>query len=64
MVTHDLGEAISLSDKIIVLSKRPAIVKKVHEIIYKDKKTPIENRKTEEFNCYYEKIWKDLDINV
>ena len=32
MVTHDISEAISMSDKIIVLSKRPASVKSVHEI--------------------------------
>lgn len=64
MVTHDLGEAISISDRIVVLSKRPSIVKVIHNIEYKNRKMPIENRKTEEFNCYYEKIWKDLDINV
>lgn len=61
---QNLSEAISLSDKVIVLSKRPAVVKKIHEIIYKEKKLPVDNRNTSEFNSYYEKIWKDLDINV
>jgi len=64
MVTHDLGEAISLSDKIIVLSKRPSRIKKIYDIIYENKKTPIENRKTKEFDNYYNDIWKVLDINV
>lgn len=64
MVTHDLAEAISLADKIIVLSKRPAIIKSVYNIDLTNKSTPILNRKAKEFPIYYEKIWKDLDINV
>ena len=32
MITHDIAEAISLSDRIIVLSKRPAVVKKIYNI--------------------------------
>ena len=64
MVTHDLAEAISLADKIIVLSKRPAIIKSVYNIDLTNKSTPILNRKAKEFPIYYEKIWKDLDIHV
>ena len=64
MVTHDLGEAISMSDKIIVLTKRPSKVKRIHKIYYSNKKTPMENRDTEEFKNYYNEIWKELDINV
>ena len=64
MVTHDLGEAISLSDKIIVLSKRPAKVKKIYNINYSDRKSPTENRNSIEFFNYYNEIWKELDINV
>lgn len=64
MVTHDLGEAISMSDRIIVLSKRPSIVKKIYDIKYKNKKTPMENRKEKEFEIYYNDIWKEIDINV
>lgn len=64
MVTHDLAEAISTSDKVIVLSKRPSIVKHIYDIKYEKKKTPLENRKTEEFENYYNEIWKELDISV
>jgi NitT/TauT family transport system ATP-binding protein len=64
IVTHDLAEAISMSDKIYVLSKRPCTVKKIYEIKLNDKKDPINNRKDEKFCWYYDKIWKDLDINV
>ena len=61
MITHDIAEAISLSNKIIVLSKRPSIVKKTYNIIMKNKSTPINNRKCKEFSDYYDKIWRDLD---
>ena len=61
MITHDIAEAISLSDKIIVLSKRPSIVKKIYDIKMENKSTPINNRKCKEFGDYYDKIWRDLD---
>lgn len=61
MITHDIAEAISLSDKIIVLSKRPSIVKKIYDIKMENKSTPINNRSCKEFSDYYDKIWRDLD---
>ena len=64
MVSHDIAEAISMSDRIVVLSKRPCHVKKIYDIVLTNKKNPIENRKAKEFSDYYNKIWKDLDINV
>lgn len=65
LVTHDLSEAISMADKIIVLSKRPAAIKKVYDIkLSIDSKSPIEKRKAKEFASYYEDIWKELDVHV
>ena len=64
LITHDIAEAISMSDRVIVLSSRPAIVKSVYEINLTDKMNPIHNRKCVEFNDYYEKIWRDLDVNL
>lgn len=64
MVTHDIAEAISMSDKIIVLSKRPSTVKKIYNIEFENKSTPIENRKKKEFSTYYDKIWRDLDVHI
>lgn len=64
LITHDIAEAISMSDRVIVLSSRPATVKSVYEINLTDKRNPIHNRKCVEFNDYYEKIWRDLDVNL
>lgn len=64
MVTHDLAEAISLSDRIIVLGKRPSRVKKIYEIEMKNKSTPIHNRQCPEFSVYYDQIWRDLDVHI
>lgn len=64
MVTHDLAEAISMADRIIVLSKRPAKIKKIFEINLTNKSTPINNRKCKEFPIYYEEIWKEIDHHV
>lgn len=64
LVTHDLAEAISLSDRVVVLTKRPAMVKKIYDIKLTNKSTPINNRKCIEFNTYYDEIWRDLDVNL
>ena len=64
MVTHDLAEAISMSDRVIVLSKRPSTIKKIYEINLTNKSTPIKNRRAKEFSDYYEMIWKDIDFHV
>lgn len=64
MVTHDIGEAISMSDKVIVLTKRPATIKNIYKINFKDKSTPIINRTLPEYNNYFDLIWRDLDVHI
>lgn len=64
MVTHDISEAVSMSSKVYVLSKRPCMVKKVYKIELENKQDPINNRKDKRFMEYYDAIWKDLDVNV
>lgn len=64
MVTHDLSEAISMADKVIVMSPRPSKIKNIYEIKLTNKSTPIENRKAKEFAYYYDKIWKDIDYHA
>ncbi len=60
LVTHDISEAISLSDKIIILSKRPASVKKTLDINLKHYKSPLEKRESVEAKNYFAQIWKEL----
>ena len=64
IITHDIAEAISLADTVIVLSKRPATIKKIYNIELTNKTTPINNRTCKEFNYYYKKIWESIDHNV
>ena len=61
MVTHDIGEAISMSDRIIVLSKRPGKIKKIYTIKLDNHSTPINNRKDIFFPNYFNRIWEDLN---
>jgi NitT/TauT family transport system ATP-binding protein len=62
LVTHDITEAVSMSDKVIVLSKRPAMIKNIYEINFNiDNKTPINVRKLPEFAKYFDLIWNDLN---
>lgn len=64
MVTHDIAEAVSMSDRVIVLTKRPAIVKNIYKIELSNKSTPMNNRRCKEFNKYYDMIWRDLDVHI
>lgn len=64
MVTHDIAEAISMADKVIVLSKRPTKIKKIFDINLSNKSNPINNRKSKEFSYYYDLIWKEIDFHV
>ena len=64
LVTHDLAEAISLSDRVVVLSKRPATIKNIYDIKLTDKSIPSNNRKCKEFYDYYDTIWRDLDVHL
>ena len=59
-----MTEAISMADRIIILSKRPASIKKIYDVNLTDKSTPINNRKAKEFAYYYELIWKEIDYHV
>ncbi len=61
MVTHDIGEAVSIADKVIVLSKSPSIIKNIYQIELDNKGIPTINRKDNKFNYYSEIISKDLD---
>ena len=66
LVTHDIAEAVSMSDRIIVLTRRPGEIKSEHNIMLTtcENKTPIICREAPEFRVYFNKIWKELDVHV
>ena len=64
MVTHDIEEAISMSDRIVVLTKRPSTIKSIYDILLDKKDVPTKNRQDKNFIYYYNKIWKVLDNHV
>lgn len=61
MVTHDLGEALSNSDRIIVLTKRPGKIKNIYNIDFDGVNVPTERRKLSSFITMQDIIWRDLD---
>ncbi len=63
----DIAEAISMADRIVILSKRPATIKHIIpiELTCPNKvRTPMKCREAPEFRHYFNTIWKDLDVHV
>lgn len=60
LVTHDIAEAISLSDEIIILSQRPSTITKVINIKFNDLK-PNERRKNHLFSFYFDEVWSEIN---
>lgn len=64
LVTHDLSEAISLADRVIILTKRPAtILQTVPLVFHLENDTPLNRRNAPEFKTYFNLIWKELNDN-
>lgn len=62
MVTHDIPESISMSDEIIVLTKRPAEIKSIHTIDFEmENRTPLTCRDNPKFSYYFDIVWKELN---
>ena len=65
MVTHDISESISMSDRIVVLSHRPARVKQIHKIDFEmPNRNPLNCRESPKFSKYFDVIWKELDVHA
>lgn len=63
LVTHNIEEAILFSDKVVILSKRPAKIKNIIDININNNESIYERRKDINYYKYFDTIWKDLDIN-
>ena len=61
IVTHDISEDISMSDRILVLSNRPGTIKDIHKIDFETKnRTPLNTRENPKFSQYFNVLWKEL----
>jgi NitT/TauT family transport system ATP-binding protein len=61
LVTHDISEAIAMGERVIVLSKRPAVIKDILDInLSIENRTPFTSRSAPEFSAYFNKIWTEL----
>ena len=64
IVTHDISEAISMSDRVLVLSKRPGTIKDIHKINFGiENRTPINCRESPKFSQYFNTLWKELGVD-
>ena len=64
IVTHDISEAISMSDRVAVLTKRPGTIKDIHKIDFEmENRNPINCRENPKFSKYFNTLWKELGVD-
>ena len=62
LVTHDLSEAVSLADRVLILTPRPATISKIVDISFElENDTPMNRRNASEFKNYFNLIWEELN---
>ena len=65
LVTHDVGEAITMADRIVVITSRPGRVKAIHHVgIEAESRHPLRIRKLPRFVELYETIWAELGVDI
>jgi NitT/TauT family transport system ATP-binding protein len=68
LVTHDIGEAISMAERVIVMSRRPGRIKSNHAIRFAGadgtRPAPLQARNAPEFAGYFNTLWQELDVHV
>lgn len=64
IVTHDISEAISMSDRVIVLTTRPGTIKDIHKIDFEiENRNPINCRESPKFSQYFNTLWRELGVD-
>lgn len=61
LVTHDLSEAVSLADRVIVLTKRPGSIQNIITVKFPENLSPLERRNAPEFKDYFNLLWKEMN---
>ena len=65
LITHDINEAVAMSDRIIVMSKRPGTVKTEIKVeLARAAGSPLEARNRPEFSGYFADVWRMLDVDI
>lgn len=64
MVTHDISEAVSMADRVIILTARPGHIKDIVDIDFPSPRLPMKCRESDKFPDYFNAIWKELEIHV
>jgi len=68
LVTHDIGEAVSMAERVITMTRRPGQVKSDHAIRFASangqRPAPLAARNAPEFNGYFNTLWKELEVHV
>ena len=65
LVTHDISEAISMADRVVILTKRPASVADIISIkLDIEDRTPLSSRNAPNFKSYFNLIWKELNSHA
>lgn len=61
LITHDISEAVSVADRVAVLSRRPARLVSMHELdFYKEE--PLRRRENAKFAAWFERLWRELNV--
>ncbi len=61
LVTHDISEAVSMADRIVVLTARPATVKTIFTVDI-DAPTPLKRRESPRFSEWFDRVWKEVTL--
>ncbi len=62
LITHDISEAISVADRVLVLSRRPAHVLGEHKMEFPPELKPLKRREEKAFSGWFELLWRQLNV--
>ena len=61
LITHDISEAVSVADRVAVLSRRPARLVSMHELDFGNEE-PLKRRENPKFTAWFERLWRELNV--